>query len=272
MMHRRCIVCGGSLEGRRRDARCCSASCRREGARWRRVEAGEPDGPYSTIEQLQARRQRRAKPTYRRALHRLAWCVMAEFDGVRVRGRQMTGGFAQAFARLEAARAADDSEAAFYALFESLDWAHAVDEYLARTWRPDGSVDGDPCLWWELRKHRALGAGDVLADVMQGLRYARNRTHHQWADAFVETPGFSSPIGSPVRSSSWAWRPIEHLPTPSNPAKEAPGREAYARALAWRPVQHTLAVIGETFAFLGPLIDPPIPVRVAGPRVEVVAE
>lgn len=60
MNGRRCVVCGGSLRGRRRDARCCSSACRREASRWRTVLAGRNDGPYSTLGQLQNRRQRRA--------------------------------------------------------------------------------------------------------------------------------------------------------------------------------------------------------------------
>jgi len=171
----------------------------------------------------------------------------------------MTGGFAQAFARLEAARAAEDTEGAFHALFESLDWAHAVDEYVARTWRPDGAVEEDP--WWEWRRHPALGVGDTLWDIMQGLRYARNRTHHQWADALGTADGRNYPMVYPMRFRSWVWRDVEQLPTPSNARKEAHSREAYAKALAGRPAHHTLATIGETFAFLGPLLDPPIPVR-----------
>jgi hypothetical protein len=34
MTARRCLICGCSLHGRRRDARCCSPACRREAARW----------------------------------------------------------------------------------------------------------------------------------------------------------------------------------------------------------------------------------------------
>ena len=58
---------------------------------------------------------------------------------------------------------------------------------------------------------------------------------------------------------------------PSNPRKEAPGRAAYAEALARRPAHHTLAAIGESFAFLGPLLDPAVLVRTP-PVVEVVTE
>lgn len=55
-----CRVCGASLKGQRCDARYCSPACRREAARYRAVLAGKPAGPYSTIGQLQNRRQRRA--------------------------------------------------------------------------------------------------------------------------------------------------------------------------------------------------------------------
>ena len=47
-----CIVCGISLEGRDRRALTCSASCRREAARFRAVLEGRRDGPYSTLAQL----------------------------------------------------------------------------------------------------------------------------------------------------------------------------------------------------------------------------
>jgi hypothetical protein len=46
---RRRTVCGGSLEGRRRHAVTCSASCRREAARIRPVLAGLSGGPYATL-------------------------------------------------------------------------------------------------------------------------------------------------------------------------------------------------------------------------------
>jgi hypothetical protein len=58
---RRCVICGGSLEGHRRDALCCSAACRREASRVRAVLSGESDRPYSCLAQLIERRQRHAK-------------------------------------------------------------------------------------------------------------------------------------------------------------------------------------------------------------------
>lgn len=56
----RCPVCGASLEGRRKQSKTCSSACRREASRLRAVLAGRGDGPYSTLQQLAERRQRRA--------------------------------------------------------------------------------------------------------------------------------------------------------------------------------------------------------------------
>lgn len=55
-----CPVCGASLAGRRAGARYCSAACRREASRWRRLSAGERDGHYVSLAQYVQRRRRRA--------------------------------------------------------------------------------------------------------------------------------------------------------------------------------------------------------------------
>jgi hypothetical protein len=46
---RECVTCGGSLAGRRKDARCCSASCRVEASRFRAIVNGTDAGPYRSI-------------------------------------------------------------------------------------------------------------------------------------------------------------------------------------------------------------------------------
>lgn len=58
---RRCLVCGGSLTGRRSDCPTCSPSCRRQASRVRAVLSGRSDGPYSALDQLEKRSRRRAK-------------------------------------------------------------------------------------------------------------------------------------------------------------------------------------------------------------------
>jgi hypothetical protein len=64
-------------------------------------------------------------------------------------------GCAQALARFHDARLGRDSVAAFIPLFEALNWAASIDE----------------------------GLGYLDHAELQGSRFARNRVHHQWADA-----------------------------------------------------------------------------------------
>src|ERR1700735_1891342 len=106
---------------------------------------------------------------------------MDEFSGKRVRVGMMTGGYARAYERFEIAEGNNDPVAAFFALFEAWNWAHAVDDIIARAWSPRGKVLG-----YDWRTDPAIsGAGEVLANIMSGLRYVRNRVHHQWADALI---------------------------------------------------------------------------------------
>jgi hypothetical protein len=55
-----CVVCGNSLARSRRDARCCSASCRAELSRVRSIIGGTYAGPYRSLaERLSKRRSSR---------------------------------------------------------------------------------------------------------------------------------------------------------------------------------------------------------------------
>jgi hypothetical protein len=67
------------------------------------------------------------------------------------------------------------------------------------------------------------------------------------------------------------WRSVDELPTPSEGRADKRGRAAYDEALAGCAVESALARMNEVFAFLGSLLDPPIPRRIA-PIVEVVTE
>ena len=194
---------------------------------------------------------------------------MDDFSGKRVGVRLLTDGYAQAYERFEAAEGENDPTAAYFALFEALNWAQTVDDVIARTWSPRGKVLG-----YDWRTDPALrGGGEELAIIMSGLRYARNRVHHQWADALITdriAGGLTFPITFPVTFgavSAWVWRPADDLPKPSNEDKEAPGREAYTTALAGRKPDYALEAMHITFPFVGQLLDPPIARRRA-PIVE----
>jgi hypothetical protein len=187
---------------------------------------------------------------------------MTDFGGARVRARLLTGGYAQAYERFRAAMAMHDPDAVFFALFEALDWAHAVDDLIALTWSPRGKVEG-----YGWRSDPAIGGGDELSNIMSGLRYARNRVHHQWADALVMEGGLTFPVTFPVTFSAFVWRPACDLPTPPDEGREAPGRTAYATALAGHRADSALEEMGRAFTFIGQLLDPPIATRTA-PVVE----
>jgi hypothetical protein len=179
---------------------------------------------------------------------------MTDFDGIRVRARPLMSGFARACDRFQSAQDSGDTEATIHALFEALNWAHAIDDEIALTWSPRGKVEG-----YSWRSDPAVGVGEHLASVMDGLRYVRNRVHHQCADALN------------TRHGTCVWRPIGELPTPSKGREDPRGRAAYAALLAGHPAEEALATMSEAFEFLGPLLDPPLPVRT--PRVvEVVTE
>src|SRR5450755_3053386 len=83
--------------------------------------------------------------------------------------------FTDSVARFE--RYEFDPIAAYNALFEALNWAVAMDDRVGKHWAPDGKP-----LDWAWRER--LGRG---VEVMGGVRYARNRVHHQWSDAMTST-------------------------------------------------------------------------------------
>jgi len=96
-------------------------------------------------------------------------------DGTVVDLWTLIRGFEQAYARWSRVDtpAAPQNET-FIPLFETLEWAAAVDERLARIWSPpDARVK---YLEW--------------SKDLRGLRWARNRVRHDWAIALVELPRF----------------------------------------------------------------------------------
>ena len=174
---------------------------------------------------------------------------MSAFDGARVGASLPARGFAKAFNRWQDAQDADDPVEAHLAVSESLEWAHALDELIARTWRPRGVVGENP--WWRWREDPALGGGPYFADTMHGLGYVRNRVHHHLADALESVEDPTSP-----GQFAFIWRDADELPT-GRAASETDRREAYSRALAGSPVGMALGMMSETFVFIGVLLDMP---------------
>lgn len=61
MSERSCVVCGGSMEGRRRHARCCGGACRAELSRLRRILAGRQADGYGSLSDMLSRRRKRTQ-------------------------------------------------------------------------------------------------------------------------------------------------------------------------------------------------------------------
>jgi hypothetical protein len=117
-----------------------------------------------------------------------------------------------------------DPVRAFMPLFEALNWAAAIDFRLQRDWPGQPSEKG--------RWSDAFDAGKTL----RGLRFARNRVHHQWADAIARAADHAPRrrrVIVPARGWSgtglWTWR--RTLP-PESPVTKTRG--------AVRPTENVL--------------------------------
>lgn len=145
-------------------------------------------------------------------------------------------GYADAAERFETATGDGDPIKTYNALFEALNWAVAMDERIGHHWVPDGKPLG---VKWSER----LGHGAV---IISGVRFARNRVHHQWSDAIVPSGGTREEF------ATWAWRAADDLPKGRNQT----GEDTYREHLEWRPVKVCLGVLGGAFLALQFMLEP----------------
>jgi len=136
----------------------------------------------------------------------------------------LISGFQQALTRWAEARVQTDPLVAFYALFAALAWTYTIDEFLK-------DRDGHHPSHCELR----------------GLRFARHRVHHNWADALrLDRSGAAFPIQFPMTFFEWRWRPVRDLPPGQRSKDEIP----YRNHLADRPARLTLLAVSDYVATL----------------------
>lgn len=147
--------------------------------------------------------------------------------GGSVGSRRLYLGFSAANERFAAAISQKKADQAFQACFETLNWAVSLYDNLGIE-RGKGWVPTD------------------MAQHMRGFRFARNRVHHQWADAMRLGDGMPFPIPFPIAFFVWYWR--SELPEPADPRHRDPGGQiAYAATMADRPVLDSVAVISDAF-------------------------
>jgi hypothetical protein len=155
----------------------------------------------------------------------------------------MFDGFTQAQKRFQEAAKNADGNVAYVPLFETLNWAVVLDDPTRQYWAPEGKVLG-----WQWRE-RVPGA-----EVMAGVRFARNRAHHQWSDALrLDGGGFQFPLSFPLNFWEWVWRPASELP---EGRPDPDGEAIYIRGLQGRAARATLAELGGAFAFLRQVLEP----------------
>jgi hypothetical protein len=102
-------------------------------------------------------------------------------------------GFEQACGRFYAAMNGTDRDATFIPLFDALNWAVSIDDRFQSIWKEASPRSSE---WWS--------DGFAHGDTVKGVRFARNRVHHQWADALWLSLGTRPPRQAP---GEWRWRP-----------------------------------------------------------------
>jgi hypothetical protein len=157
--------------------------------------------------------------------------------------RMLHEGYVAAHERFAAATKGRDADKGFHSLFEALNWAVALDDRIRAHWAPEGKPLG-----WTWRD-RVVGA-----ELMKGVRWARNGVHHQWSDALVRTEGAQFPMTFPVVFFEWVWRAAHDLPELGRP--DPNGAAAYQRDLQGRPARVALATLGEVFQGVHDLLEP----------------
>jgi hypothetical protein len=159
----------------------------------------------------------------------------------------MFDGYTQAVERFRVATKEQSDAPSFIALFEALNWAVALDDRARKHWTPEGKPLG---FGWRERV--------TNADVMGGVRFARNSVHHQWSDALVlDRGGFTFPLTFPMVFFEWRWRSASEFPEPERPDKHHAANEAiYCEKLEGQSARLTLNTLAEAFYFLRQVLEP----------------
>lgn len=168
--------------------------------------------------------------------------------------RVLLSGYEQAVGRFNRASRSRDAGQVFVPLFEALNWAVALDDQARKHYAPEGQSLG-----WDWRARVDGG------DAVRAVRCARNRVHHQWADALTLSDGLSAPLVAPIVAHEWRWKRFGDLPLSDPPKGQSAARASqeaefdYERLLADRPARVALGQLRAPFGHLADLPEPPRP-------------
>lgn len=151
-----------------------------------------------------------------------------------VKFETLLNGYIAAHDRFKEARLTQDAEAASQPLFEALNWAVVMDDHVRLNWRPEGELLGYP---WRDRLDDESGA------IVKGIRFARNRVHHQWADALqLSEGGVEFPIVIPVVFHEWSWISADEIPLGRND-NDNRGIDEYRSSLQGKAARLSLSAL-----------------------------
>jgi hypothetical protein len=120
-----------------------------------------------------------------------------------------------------------DPDAIFMPLFEALNWAVSIDDRLKDSWE----AEPRSMKWWT--------EGFTHGEVVNGVRFARNRVHHQWADALG--PTYARTLDFPAGFIEWRW----HRTLP--PGRDTTFEPEYEARVAGNPARLTLGQLSVCF-------------------------
>ncbi|HET6641739.1 MAG TPA: hypothetical protein VFG93_00550 [Gaiellaceae bacterium] len=139
----------------------------------------------------------------------------------------LVDGYRRALARFAETAGQRERKERFIPLFEALNWAVAIMDY-------------EPMLWKD--------------EIVLGLRFARNRVHHQLAEALEPRDVPRAEVTTAVRGQSrrvgpptvldWFWKAADQLPEPEERFRDKGyhrGKRAYQELLEGNPVEDALA-------------------------------
>jgi hypothetical protein len=86
------------------------------------------------------------------------------------------------------------------------------------------------------------------AELMAGVRFARNRVHHQWCDAINVERNLRGEF------KNWVWIAGDELPPPDKP--DPNGEAVYRSELEGRPIIVCLNVLNGAFYTLAGWLEP----------------
>ncbi len=140
-------------------------------------------------------------------------------------------GYEQACQRFYDAMNGTSRDNTFMPLFEALSWAVSLDDRLQNIWK---EAPPRTSKWWS--------DGFAHGDTVKGVRFARNRVHHQWADALWLSHGAELPRQIPFSLTEWRWR----TDLPSGRSNEFLAE--YQDNVAACPVRVTLGDLSQCFS------------------------